>query len=104
MVLVALHHARAAVDPCVHVLRVVAEAEDERVRLDVRLVDDVEAELVAQVVEARVVRGVRRAHRVEAELLHEHEVGAHLLDRHDPTGVRIEVVPVDAAEQHRLRR
>ena len=80
MVLVALHHARAAVDPRVHVLRVVAEAEDVRVGLDVRLVDDVEAELVAQVVEARVVGRVRGAHRVEAELLHQHEVVAHLVD------------------------
>jgi hypothetical protein len=56
MVLVALHHAGAAVDPCVHVLRIVAEAEDERVRLDVRFVDDIEPELVADVVQARIVR------------------------------------------------
>jgi hypothetical protein len=43
---------------------------------------------------------MRRAHRVEAELLHQHEIGAHLLGGHDPTRIRIEVVPVDAAEEH----
>ena len=102
MVLVALHHPRATVDPHVHVLRVVAEAEDVRVGLDVRLVDDVEAELVAQVVEARVVGHVRGAHHVESELLHQHEVIAHLFERDHPTGVRVEVVTVHAAQQDRL--
>ena len=76
------------------------QAEDERVRLDVGFVDDVHAQLVAQVVEARVVGGVRRAHRVESELLHQHQVGAHLLDGDDAAGHRIEVVTVDTAEQH----
>ena len=66
------------------VARVVAQRALERVGLDVRLVDDVQAELVGQVEEGRVVRVVRRPHRVEAELLHQHEVGAHLLGARRP--------------------
>ena len=61
------------------VARVVAQRALERVRLDVGLVDDVQAELVGQVEEGRVVRVVRGADGVEPELLHEHEVGAHRL-------------------------
>ena len=83
---------------------VVAERALEGVRLDVGLVDDVQPELVGQLEEGRVVRVVRGAHGVEAEPLHEHEVGAHRLAGHDAPGVLVEVVPVDAADEDRARR
>ena len=101
MVLVALHHPSAAVHPRVHVPRIVAEAEDVRMRLDVGLVDHVHAELVAEVVEAGIVGCVCGAHRVESVLLHEHEIRPHLVDSHDASGVGVEVVPIDATQQHR---
>ena len=78
---------------------VVAQRALEGVRLDVGLVDDVEAKLVGQVEEGRVVRVVRGPHGVEPELLHQDEVGAHRLDRHDPPGVLVEVVAVDPADE-----
>ncbi len=84
---------------CAEVALVVAQRALEGVRFDVGLVDDVQAELVGQVEEGRVVRVVRGAHRVEPELLHQHEVGAHRLDRDDAPGVLVEVVAVDAAEE-----
>ena len=56
-------------------------------RLDVRLVDDVQAEFVAQVVERLVVRVVRRAHRVDVVLLHQFEVAADVVDRDRPAAV-----------------
>ena len=54
------------------------EAAQVRVGLDVGLVEHVHAEPVAHVVEVHVVRVVRRAHRVDVVLLHQHDVG---LDR-----------------------
>ena len=101
VVLVALDHPRHAVDPRAEVARVVAQRALEGVRLDVGLVDHVQPELVGQVEERRVVRVVRRPHRVEAELLHLDEVGAHRLGRDHPTGVLVEVVAVDAPDAGR---
>ncbi len=66
MVAVAQDHARDARDPLRQVARVVAERGLEGVRLDVRLVDDVEAELIGQVEEGRVVGVVRGAHGVDS--------------------------------------
>ena len=74
-----MRHPRDPVDPRREVARVVAQRALEGVRLDVGLVDDVQPELVGQVEEGRVVRVVRGAHGVEAELLHQDEVGAHRL-------------------------
>ena len=53
---------------------------------------------VAEVEEDGIVRVVRRPDRIEPELLHEHDVRAHRLDRDDPTGVLVEVVAIDAAD------
>ena len=92
-------HPRDPVDPRGQVARVVAQRALERVRLDVGLVDDVQPELVGQVEEGRVVRVVRGPDRVEPELLHQDEVGAHRLGRDDPAGVLVEVVAVDAADE-----
>ncbi len=100
VVLVPAGHAGDPLDPLRQVARVVAEEVDERVGLDVGLVDHVEAELVAQVEEGRVVGVVRRAHGVEAEPLHEDEVGPHALGRDDAAGLAVEVVAVDAADEY----
>ena len=51
-------------------------------RLDVRLVDDVQAELVAEVEQPLVVGVVRRADGVDVVLLHERQLGAHVVDGH----------------------
>ncbi len=97
---VALDHPRHAGDPLAEVARVVAQGALEGVRLDVRLVDDVQAELVGQVEEGRVVRVVRRAHGVEPELLHLSTRSARIdVRRDDPSGVLVEVVAVDAADE-----
>ena len=99
VVLVALGHPRDAVDPRAEVAGVVAQRALEGVRLDVGLVDDVQPELVGQLEEGRVVRVVRGPDRVEPELLHQHEVGAHLVPGDGPPGVLVEVVAVDAADE-----
>ena len=78
---------------------VVAQRALEGVRFDVGLVDDVQAELVGQLEEGRVVRVVRCPHGVEPELLHHDEVRAHRLAGHDAPGVLVEVVAVDAADE-----
>src|SRR3954463_16791062 len=71
---------------------------EEAVRLEVALVDDVEAELVAQLEEARVRRVVRRAHRVDVVGLHELDVAAHHVLADGAPGQRVELVPVDAVQ------
>ena len=102
MVLVADRHALDAADPGLQVARVVAQRAPERVRLDVRLGNVVETELVGEFQEGRVVRVVRGPDRVEPELLHLHEVRAHLVARHHPARVLVEVVTVDPADHHAL--
>ena len=71
------------------------------VRLEVRLVDDVHAELVAHVVEVGVVRVVRGAHRVEVVRLHQLDVAARSTARLTALPrPRVVVVAVDALDQH----
>lgn len=98
MVLVAERHPCDAVHEGAGVARVVGDLVGVVVRLDVRLVDHIEAEFVREVVQRRVVRVVRGADRVEPELLQQHEIGAHVVVRHRPPGQRMEVVPVDAPD------
>src|SRR5947207_502629 len=68
-------------------------------RLDVRLTDHVEADLVGELEERRVVRIVRGPDRVEPELLHLDKVRPHRLPGHDPARVLVEVMAVHAAEE-----
>ena len=102
MVLVALDHVRDALDPLVAIARVAAELVVVRVRLDVRLVDDVQAEPVAELEPVRVVRIVRRAHGVDVELLHQPHVPLHQLARDRAAARVVVLVPVDAGDQHGL--
>lgn len=71
------------------------------VRLDVRLVDDVQAVSIAEIVEIGIVGIVARAHGVEVILLHQADVGLDVGtgDRFARAGVV--VVAVDAVEFHR---
>ena len=68
------------------------------VALVVGLGHDVEAVLVAQLVEARVVGVVGAAHRVDVVLLHQAQIPQHVLQVDDGPGSRVGVVPVDAAQ------
>ncbi len=102
MVLVALDHVRDALDPLIAIRRVAAELVVVRVRLDVRLVDDVQPVTVAEVEPVRIVRIVGRAHCVDVELLHQQYVLLHRCAC-DHAAVRIVVlVPVDPGDQHGL--
>lgn len=73
----------------------------EPVRLQVVLVDDVQAVPVAQVQEVGVRRVVARADGVDVVPLHEQHVLEHPLGRHGPAAQRVELVPVDAAQLDR---
>ena len=68
------------------------------VALVIGLGHDVEAVLVAQLVEARVVGVVGAAHRVDVVLLHQAQVPQHVLQVDDGAGGGIGVVPVDTAQ------
>ena len=105
MVLVALDRPPHAVHQRVLPLRVVARVpapvdDHEAVRLEVALVDHVQAELVAQREEQRMRRIVARAHRVDVVRLHQLDVAPHHLLGDRPPGQRVELVPVDAVELH----
>ena len=102
MVLVTLGHPRHALDPLREVPGVVAEGVLEGMGLDVRLGDDVHAQLIGQLEERRVVGVVRGAHAIEAEALHVHHVRAHLVAGHGASPLWVEVVAVDAVDEHPL--
>src|SRR5699024_8271247 len=99
VVLVPFHHPGGAVQqgrfPGGVVHRVALPAGvDEPVRLQVALVHDPQAELVAQPEELRVRWVVRRAYRVDVVLLHQQDVLAHRLRAERSTVVRVVLVPV----------
>ena len=68
------------------------------VALVVRLGHDVEAVLVAELVEARVIGVVGGAHRVDVVLLHEPQVALHMGEVDGGPGDGVGVVAVDAAQ------
>ena len=70
--------------------------------LDVRLVDDVHADLVAQVEEGRVVRVVRTPHGGDVVSPHREQVVAHVVDRDRLAAGRMMIVAVDAEHPDRL--
>ncbi len=70
--------------------------------LDVRLGDDVEAELVTEVEERRVVRVVRGSDGRDVVGPHLHEVGAHVVGADGLATVGMVVVAVDAEDPDRL--
>ena len=78
--------------------RNVARRAPRAVGLQVRLVDDVQAKLVAQIQETRVVGVVARTNRVDVELLAHLNVRDHGLQRHRAARARIELVTVGSAE------
>lgn len=80
---------------------IVGQQSPHAVRLDVRLVDDVQAVSIAEIVEIGIVGIVARAHGVEVILLHQADVGLDVGtgDRFARAGVV--VVAVDAVEFHR---
>ena len=88
IVLVALEHVLRAIQVRLQPLDVVAQRSSlaqvvvHSVRLDVRLVIDIDTELIAQLVEAAVLRIVAKADRIDVVLLHQFKVLAHQLFRH----------------------
>ena len=98
MVPIALDHPRPAGHPCRSVPGVVAQAGVVGVALDVRLVDHVHAELVAQVEQPRVVGVVRAPHGGDVVAPHGEQVVAHVGDRHRLAAVGVVVVAVHAVD------
>jgi len=78
-----------------------SQGHDPGVRFDVGLIDHVEAELVAQVVEAVVVGVVRAAHGVDVVPLHGDEVVTHVGQRDGLAGAGMVIVTVDPVDLHR---
>ena len=101
MISVAFDHTANSFQPGRAVRRVVTQRCVEGMALDVRLVHDVQAELVTQVVETVVVRIVRCAHGVDVVPLHREQIGAHSLDRDRLTTIRIVIVTIHAHHRDR---
>ena len=98
MVLVTLDHALSPVDVCLFPFRIVGEAVPRMhaMRLDVGLIADVEAVLVAEGGEAGIVRVVRGADHVDVVRLHNHQVALHVLEGGRVTEEVVAVVAVHA--------
>ena len=95
------HHADGTFDdrllPIGPLRRIVGRLVAEGVRLKVRLRNEIEAVFVAEVVEARIVRVVRRADGVDVVLLHDENVFDHVVVADGAAVVRIDFMAVDAA-------
>ncbi len=101
VVLVALDHPRAPLHKGGQPRRVPARFIPDAVRLDVRLVDHVEAIFVAEIVPARIVGVVAGTHGVEVEALHQQDVLDHRRHTDRVARVGVVLVAVRAAEVDR---
>ena len=101
MILVALHEKPHSVDEGLGVLPALRKHIDVArhrgtVAFEVGLVDDIEAELVAQLEKARVVRVVRGPHRIDVVTLHHQEVRAHVIERNRIAGKGVRFMAIHA--------
>ena len=69
---------------------------------EIRLIDNVNAVFIAQIIPVRTVRVMRRAHGVDVVLLHDADVCLHDLARHGVPVFGVRLVAVDAAQGNRL--
>ena len=102
VVAVTLDHPRPSRQPRRPVPGVVAQAGVVGVALDVGFVDDVHADLVAEVEEARVVRIVRTTHGGDVVAPHGEQVVAHVVDGDCLAPYRMMVVTVHPEDPDRL--
>ena len=102
VVAVARHQVDDAVEVGFAPARVGAHVVEEGVVFNVRFIENVETELVAEVVEFRSIGIVARADGVDVELLHENQVTAHRFDREGASRARIVLVAVHPLDQNRL--
>ena len=101
MIPVAQHHPPHPLTDRVLVSPIAGDRGQAAVRLDIGLVDDIEAEFVAQIQQARIVRVVRGAERVQVVAFHREHLLAQLRFRERLAVLRVVVVPVDAVDRHR---
>ena len=101
VVSIAVDHACRAFHPRRSVPTIVAEARVERMTLDVCLIDDVQAVLVAQIVETVIVRIVRGTNSIDVRLFHAHDVGTHVVDSDGLAPIRVMIVAVHSHEGDR---
>ena len=101
MVLVALHHAVQAVHHrSAPIIATLGQVAVRSVAFHVRLVNHVNAVLVAKIKHHRVVRVMRHAERIDVEALHQDDVFFHAFVSHRTAVIRIEFVAVHAVELH----
>ena len=98
VILVAPHHPCHPLDKGSVPFGVLRRAIPDAVGLQIGLVQHKEAVFVAEIVPARIVGVVARAHRVDVERLHQLDVGQHRCDGDGVPGVGIVLVAIDALD------
>ena len=96
VVLVPQDHPGDPVDEGAQVPRVVADASGPVMGFDIGFIDDVKTEAVGQLEEHRIIRIMRGADGIDVETLELGQLLVQLFPVQGPTGMRVEVVPVDA--------
>ncbi len=81
---------------------IVGECAFDSMRFEICFVHQVEAEFVAQVIPAGIVRIVAGTDGVEIELFHRENIAAHIVFRQGPASFGVELVAVDATEHEAL--
>ena len=93
------HHARTAGHPRGEKAGVITQRRVVGMRLDVRLCHDIQAVLVAQVEECRVVGVVAGAHRVAVMAFHRNNVVSHVVNRHCLAAHGVVIVAIHTANR-----
>ena len=102
MILIALGQADGAVEEGALPARVIGEGTACAVGADIGLVEHVDAIAVAEVVPARIIGIMAGANGVDIGALHQGDVLKHAAEGEGVTGVRINLVPVHAAQANGL--
>src|SRR3954468_18348571 len=102
MIFVALDHPNGAVEVSLSPIRIAGQAalpETHPMTFNVRLVDEIKAVAIAEIIPRRLIRIMRATHRVDVELLHALDVDFHAFNRDRLAAIGIEFMAIDPLEE-----
>ena len=73
-----------------------------RMTLNVGFVNHVQAKLITEIQETRIIWVVRTTNSIDIVLFHQHQVGAHVINTHGLALIGVMVVPIHTANHHFL--
>ncbi|CAB4633392.1 unannotated protein [freshwater metagenome] len=102
MIAITFNHSRNSRKPCGRESWVVTQTGIEGMALNIRLINDIQAVFIAQVIKTMVVGIMRCSHGIDIGMFHRHDVLAHIFNRHCFTSIRVMIVTIHTHDGDRL--